>query len=98
MCWYCGSPITDEEPLGRSLVCSDCGKDLRSCRNCRHCRPDGCAESGADGGAGKPYDRDRANFCDWFSLNQKFREATEGQKDSRDKAASAKSAFNDLFK
>jgi hypothetical protein len=94
MCWYCGSPITDTEPLGRSLVCSDCGKDLRSCRNCRHCLPSGCAESQSQ----KPSEPDRANFCDWFSLNPRFRQATGGEKKSRDAAASAKSAFDDLFK
>ena len=94
MCWYCGSPITDTEPLGRSLRCSDCGKDLRACKNCRHNRPSGCAESGAE----KIPDTDRANFCDWFSLNPRFRSATEGAGKSRGAAASAKSAFDDLFK
>ena len=94
MCWYCGSPVTIAEPLGRSLVCSGCGKDLRSCKNCRHYRPSGCAESVTE----KPSDPERANFCDWFSLNPRFREATEGMKKSKDAAASAKSAFNDLFK
>ena len=94
MCWYCGSPITDPEPLGRSLLCLDCGKDLRSCRNCRHLRATGCAESQAE----KPQDLERANFCGWFQLNPTFREATGGDKRSSDAAASAKTAFNDLFK
>jgi len=67
---------------------------MRSCRNCRHYRPSGCAESVSE----KPSDPERANFCDWFSLNPRFREATEGMKKSGDLAASAKSAFNDLFK
>ena len=98
MCWYCGSAILDEEPLGRSRSCQDCGKDLRSCRNCRHYRPGGCAESQAE----RPSEPDRANFCDWFSLNPRFRGITEGEKKSLAAAASAganaKSAFNDLFK
>ena len=98
MCWYCGSPITDAEPLGRSQRCPDCGKDLRSCRNCRHYLPSGCAESAVETGTEKPSEPDRANFCDWFSLNQRFREATEGEKKSLHAAASAKSAFDDLFK
>ena len=91
MCWYCGSPITDKEPIGRSLRCLECGKDLRSCKNCRHFLPSGCAESQAE----KPRENDRANFCDWFSLKK---EAGEGDRKSRDAAVSAKSAFNDLFK
>jgi len=94
MCWYCGSPVTDPEPLGRSLKCLDCGKDLRSCRNCRHLRASGCAESQAE----KSSEPDRANFCDWFSLNPIFRNATAGERKSIDGAASAKSAFEDLFK
>jgi hypothetical protein len=94
MCWYCGSPVTDPEPLGRSLKCLDCGKDLRSCKNCRHYRPSGCAESQAE----KPSEPERANFCDWFSLNPVFRNATPGERKSMNAAASAKSAFEDLFK
>jgi len=93
MCWYCGLPIKDEEPIGRSLRCTECGKDLRSCRNCRHYIPGSCAESQAE----KIPEQDRANFCDWFSLNGKFRAATAGDK-SKDTAASAKSAFDNLFK
>ena len=81
MCWYCGSAVKDPEPLGRSLKCIDCGKDIRSCKSCRHYRPGigskaGCAESAAE----KPYDAERANFCDWFSLNDKYRKKTESYK------------------
>jgi hypothetical protein len=97
MCWYCGSAITIEEPLGRSLRCDECGKDLRSCRNCRFYLPGSrgdCGESSAE----PPIEKETANFCDWFSLNQKYRSPTEGQKKDRGKAASAKSAFDDLFK
>ena len=99
MCWYCGTPVTDTEPLGRSLRCPDCGKDLRSCKSCRHSLDSGCAESQAE----KQPDLTRANFCDWFSLNPRFRvatcgSATDGEKKSQNAATSAKSAFDDLFK
>jgi predicted NUDIX family NTP pyrophosphohydrolase len=80
------------------LLCEDCGKDLRSCRNCRHYRSYGCTESQVE----KPPESDRANFCDWFSMNPIFKNVTEGQKNSMDTVAAdksdAKSAFNDLFK
>jgi hypothetical protein len=96
MCWYCGSAITDEEPLGRSLRCETCGRDLRSCRNCRHflagSRGD-CAESKAEMTA----DRERGNFCDWFSLNPVFRAAGQGQAKARDAASKARAAFDGLF-
>jgi hypothetical protein len=96
MCWYCGTPVTDAEPLGRSLRCAVCGKDLRSCRHCRFFFPGSrgdCAESAAEPAA----DKERANFCDWFSLDPRFRGFTAGEEKKRDAAASAKSAFDGLF-
>jgi hypothetical protein len=96
MCWYCGSPVTHAEPLGRSALCG-CGRDLRVCRNCRFYLSGSrgeCSEPNAD----PPAEKERANFCDWFSLNPKFREAAAGQGKSRADAAAAVSAFNDLFK
>jgi predicted RNA-binding Zn-ribbon protein involved in translation (DUF1610 family) len=97
MCWYCGSPIADPEPLGRSLRCPDCGKDLRVCRNCRFHLPGArgdCSEPNAEA----PADKDRGNFCDWFSLNPRFRSSTAGEQKARNAAGGAKSAFEDLFK
>ena len=97
MCWYCGSAIEEADPIGRSLRCPKCGKDLRVCRHCRFylsgARGD-CSESQA----APPQDKERANFCDWFSLNARFREETPGEKGARDRAASARSAFDNLFK
>jgi hypothetical protein len=64
--------------------------------NCRFYLPGSrgdCSESGAQ----PPADRDRANFCDWFSLNPKFRQETEGRKE-QEKAQTAKTAFDNLFK
>jgi len=97
MCWYCGSPVTDEEPIGRSALCSDCGKDLRSCKNCRFFLPGSrgdCRESSAES---QP-DKERANFCDWFSIDQKFRSKSDGQSKEREKAEASRAAFDNLFK
>ncbi|GHV28058.1 hypothetical protein AGMMS4952_10850 [Spirochaetia bacterium] len=52
-----------------------------------------CAESHAE----PPAEKDRGNFCDWFSLDSRFRKASSGAKGARDEAASAKSAFDNLF-
>ena len=93
MCWYCGSPVANAEPLGRSLCCPDCGKDLRSCKNCRHyLKQGGCAEPQGE----NPSDKERANFCDWFGINPALREASSGEK-GRNAAGEAKAAFNKLF-
>ncbi|MDR1899858.1 MAG: hypothetical protein LBQ55_07625 [Treponema sp.] len=97
MCWYCGSPVTLPEPIGRSLRCDGCGKDLRCCMNCRFFRAGpggGCTESGAE----RPAERDRANFCDWFALNPVYRGASAGRKKDREEASAARSTFDDLFK
>lgn len=96
MCWYCGTPVTDKEPLGRSLRCAVCGKDLRVCRHCRFYLPGArgdCSEPNAE----PPADKERGNFCDWFSLNSRFRSAAGGDRQARSAAVGARSAFEDLF-
>ena len=97
MCWYCGSPITEKVPIGRSQVCKDCGKDLRACKNCRFFLPGArgdCRETSAE----PQFDKDRANFCDWFSLDEKYRNLTEGLSNEKQKAAESRTAFDNLFK
>jgi len=97
MCWYCGSPITDPEPIGRSLRCQDCGKDLRACKNCRFFlsgTQGDCREANAQ----PQSEKDRANFCDWFSLDQKFRTQTCGQTKEKEQANASRTAFDNLFK
>ncbi|MCA1950647.1 MAG: hypothetical protein LDL24_08745 [Treponema sp.] len=96
MCWYCGSPILETEPIGRSLRCADCGKDLRCCKNCKFylagARSD-CTEPNAE----VPSDKERGNFCDWFQVNPKLKVKTEGEKAQRSAQEQAKSAFDALF-
>jgi hypothetical protein len=97
MCWYCGIPIENPEPIGRSARCDKCSKDLRACKNCRFFLPGAqsdCRESSAEG---QP-DKERANFCDWFSLDQKYRSQTAGQSKEKDKAEASRAAFENLFK
>lgn len=77
MCWKCGKAITAENPVGRSLTCESCRSDLRSCRNCRFWSPGSyhdCAERIEDA----PGDKERANFCDSFSVNPAFRKDHPG--------------------
>ncbi|MDR2746158.1 MAG: hypothetical protein LBB77_01815 [Treponema sp.] len=98
MCWYCGSPVNASEPIGRSLRCENCGRDIRSCKNCRFFSPGSsgdCREPQAN--SDPPGDRERSNFCDWFSLNPKFRSSGAGREKDMDRARSARSAFDDLF-
>jgi len=96
MCWYCGLPVTEQEPFGRSLLCASCGKDLRSCRNCRFFLPSARADC-SEANAQPPPDKERAGFCDWFSLDPKYRGETAGQKNDMEKAKAARTAFDNLF-
>ncbi len=96
MCWYCGSAVKDEEPIGRSLKCEVCGRDLRSCRNCRFYLPEAqgsCSETNAE----KQSDPERGNFCDWYKLNFKFKSVTPGEKAAQEGTLAARKAFEDLF-
>jgi len=78
------------------MRCS-CGRDLRSCRHCRFFLPGSrgdCSEPNAE----KPADKERGNFCEWFSLDPKFRKQSAGQTKDLNNAVLARSAFDDLFK
>jgi hypothetical protein len=42
-------------------------------------------------------EKDRGNFCDWYSLDQKYRSETAGHTKEMEKAGAAKAAFDNLF-
>ena len=68
-CWKCGALARDEPmPLGRETRCRACGKDLHVCRQCTFydtTKGKSCAEPVAD----EVLDKERANFCGYYSLN-----------------------------
>jgi hypothetical protein len=74
---------------------------MRICKHCRFFLPGSrgdCSETNAE----PVTDKERANFCDWFSLDPKFRkpaagQPTAGQGKDQNKAAEARSAFDNLF-
>lgn len=43
-------------------------------------------------------DKEKANFCDWFSIDHNFAHKTGKQEGSQSSAESSKAAFNKLFK
>ncbi len=92
MCYNCAKPLNFLLPISRTEVCPNCGRDVRCCKNCIHYS------------VGSHYDckehvdeliseKERANFCDWFSLNAK---ATIGEA-VHTKTDDTKNAFNSLF-
>lgn len=67
VCWKCGASLRDLPiPLARLAECNACGAELYVCRMCRFFEArvaQKCVEERAD----PPLDKDRANFCDYFS-------------------------------
>lgn len=98
MCWKCKKTLNFSPPIARTEICPQCGSDVHSCRNCRHYSVGShydCHETIDE----RITDKERSNFCGWFSLNP-----TVGQEHSKqgvappeDKAKDAKKAFDNLF-
>ena len=66
-CWKCGAPLADVAvPFARVVECPRCRVDLHVCRMCAFFDPGvrrGCKEPVADDVS----DRERANFCGYFT-------------------------------
>jgi len=90
-CWKCGESLSDMLlPLGRADECPRCNTDLHVCRLCRFYDPavaNACREPIAEPVGNK----ERANFCGYFTLRAGAHAGSAG------KDAAAASALNDLF-
>jgi hypothetical protein len=66
-CHRCGRDIGEIERVGRRDTCLACGADQHCCRNCRFYEPgyhNDCREPQAE----RQVDKERGNFCDYFSF------------------------------
>ena len=93
ICWKCNKEIGIDQ-IFRTTECPICHAQLHSCKGCKFYAPGShfdCKESVDD----PVSDKERANFCDYFSpiLNGG---AASGS-NSKEKADAAKAAFNALF-
>ncbi len=94
MCWKCGKNIDLSAGIYRTSTCPTCGADLHSCKNCKFYAPGShydCHESVDE----IVTDKERANFCDYFSARAEFKNAAENSAAS--KIQEARNAFNSLF-
>jgi hypothetical protein len=94
-CHACGSEVPGDGRVFRDADCAACGRDLRCCRNCRHHHPSAnnqCLEPVAEWVA----DKERANFCDYFSFADSTEAASGEPRKSGEEAARAK--WKKLFK
>ncbi len=89
-CAACGTSY--EAPVYRTTLCDSCGKELKTCTNCRHYAP-GAANDCREPVSEKVMEKDRANFCDWFTPAE---DAGAG-KGGPGPGDGARSAFNSLF-
>lgn len=90
-CHHCKKEIPVLDRVGRRDTCPHCGRDAHVCLNCDHYDPKSyneCRENQAD----RVLDKDRSNFCDYFSF------AKGGQSGSgSDPQAEAKKKLEALF-
>lgn len=69
-CHSCSAELEFDDPVGRSARCPACASDLRCCLNCRFYDESSyneCSEPAAE----RVLEKDRANFCDYFSPGSK---------------------------
>ena len=93
ICWKCKKEIPLEKPA-RSDECPLCHADLHVCKGCKFYESgahNDCRESSADFVS----DKERSNFCDYFSY--KDCQVKPGNDNGKSKADAARDAFNALF-
>lgn len=89
-CFECSHETKVLDHLGFREECSQCGADLHVCKNCEFYDPGSyneCRESSAD----PIKEKERANFCDFFRMN-------ENQKTKSNEKEAQLSAAEALFK
>ena len=91
-CFRCGASLAAMSlPLSRQDECPECSVYLHVCRMCKDFDPSvprQCREDGAE----DVTEKDRVNFCDWFSPSETAFDAIK-----KDQADSARQSLDTLF-
>lgn len=90
ICFNCNKEMTFHGLIGRREECPHCRSDVHVCKNCEHYDPkvyNECRETAAD----VVREKDRANFCDYFTPRK-------GGTGAVDKKAALLAAAEALFK
>jgi hypothetical protein len=90
-CHHCGRAIQLETAIQRTDSCPSCYSDLKCCLNCTFYDP-GRNNQCADPAAEWVPEKDKANFCEFFTVRQPRAAPGAAAK------ATARSAFDSLFK
>ena len=85
VCHFCGTVVENPREVYRSSSCPSCGKDLKICLNCRFYSP------GSHGDCSETIDelvkdKDRANFCTFFSGQKPASGAAAPSSDAKQQA------------
>lgn len=91
-CPFCRNDIELGDRIGRRETCPRCNRDLHVCLCCRFYAPgayNDCREPQAE----RVVDKDRSNFCDFFS----FRDPS-GQADPQAGKTSSRDRLESLFR
>ena len=93
ICHACGNPVEAGGTIGRADTCSACDADLHCCLNCRY-YDEGAYNDCSETQAERVVDKERSNFCDYFS----FDEAGEGEVRPKIPGTGKKNPLDALFK
>jgi hypothetical protein len=91
-CYKCGYILPPHTKIYRTTRCPECDADLKVCLNCRFYDPSShweCKETIQE----QVKDKDRANFCDYFSPLENPGPRNENQQ----KKEEDRKKFNNLF-
>jgi hypothetical protein len=94
-CAFCGEPAPADQKIFRNTACSGCERDLKICLNCAFFCPGAhwdCRETIESA----VRDKDRANFCDFFSPAPDKPTGT-AVRTSKEKSSDARDKFGKLF-
>jgi hypothetical protein len=93
----CGAAVPPRERIGRHDTCLACNADLHSCRHCRFYDPavyNACHEPQAE----RVLDKERANFCDYFTFAVGPRPTAEDAARGASTAGDARAKLGALFR
>jgi len=91
-CRHCGTQVALSEPIPRDAECPGCGRDLRACVQCRHYDTsynNSCRETMAD----PVVEKERRNFCEYFSFSTAPFQAGAGSPRQADARAKLEGLF-----
>jgi hypothetical protein len=96
-CHFCKAAVEEPRTVFRATTCASCKRDLKVCLNCRFHSPGAhwdCAESVDE----MVRDKDRGNFCTFFSFRSTgAAKDGNGKPDGQAQATQAKRKLDKLF-